>query len=65
MGSWPVHGGQATREGRWVPARVPRLNPHCLPPVAWQLGVKLKFNSALKVKPNWFHLAQKTVELHF
>lgn len=28
--------------------------PHCLSPVAWQLEVELKFNSALKVKPRGF-----------
>ena len=33
----------------------------CPNPVAWQPGVELKLNSALKVKSKWFHLAQKKV----
>lgn len=51
--------GLATREGHWTPTHIPSFSPHCLSPVAWQLEVELKFNSALKVKPRWFHLAQE------
>lgn len=37
--------------------------PPLPPPVAWQPRLELKFNSPLKAKLRWFHLAQRKVKL--
>lgn len=61
-GLWGLLGprGSPSRAGTvgWIQGGM--LGP-CPNPVAWQPGVELKLNSALKVTSKWFHLAQQKV----